>query len=119
MKSVITLLSGCCLITLLSGCASVICGSKQSVAINSKPIGADVQIYNANGEIIFHKTTPCVAKLAIEFGPRRETSAALLFLAGEIWRSKFQNPNPKSQENPKPQISKRIGVIWRASGSKV
>src|SRR5438876_9366776 len=63
MKSVITLLSGCCLITLLSGCASVLCGPKQSVAINSKPVGADVQIYNANGEIIFHKTTPCVAKL--------------------------------------------------------
>ena len=63
MKSVITLLSGCCLITLLSGCSSIMCGPKQNVSITSRPLGADVLVYNSHAEIIYKGTTPCVAKL--------------------------------------------------------
>jgi hypothetical protein len=62
-KSVIAILSGCCLITLLSGCASVLCGPQQQVSINSRPAGAEVIIYNARGDIVAERTTPCVAKL--------------------------------------------------------
>ena len=62
-KSVIAILSGCCLITLLSGCASVLCGPQQKVAFNSRPSGAEVIIYNSRGEIVAERTTPCVAKL--------------------------------------------------------
>jgi len=63
MKSVIKLITGCCLITLLSGCASVVCGPKQSVAINSRPNGAQIMIYDWKGDVVFKNVTPCVAKL--------------------------------------------------------
>ena len=63
MKSVITLLGGCCLLTLLSGCSSIICGPKQNVSITSRPLGAEVLVYNSHAEIIYKGTTPCVAKL--------------------------------------------------------
>ena len=62
-KSVIKLISGCCLIMLLSGCASVICGPQQKVKINSRPNGAEVVIYDSNGQVVAENTTPCVAKL--------------------------------------------------------
>src|SRR6266404_5914218 len=63
MKSVIMLLGGCCLITLLSGCSSIMCGPKQNVSITSRPLGAEVLVYNSRAEIIYKGTTPCVAKL--------------------------------------------------------
>jgi len=63
MKSVFALLSGCALATLLTGCASVLCGSTQSVAIDSRPIGAEVVIYDSNGKVVCEQKTPCVAKL--------------------------------------------------------
>jgi hypothetical protein len=48
---------------MFTGCASIICGKQQSVSIDSKPAGAEVLVYDSNGEIIFQNTTPCVAKL--------------------------------------------------------
>ena len=63
MKSLITLLGGCCLITLLSGCSSIMCGPKQNVSITSRPLGAEVLVYNSHAEVIYKGTTPCVAKL--------------------------------------------------------
>jgi len=63
MKSVIMLLGGCCLITLLSGCSSIMCGPKQNVSITSRPVGAEVLVYNSHAEVIYTGTTPCVAKL--------------------------------------------------------
>jgi len=63
MKSVITLLCGCCLITFLSGCSSLMCGQKQNVSITSRPLAAEVLGYNSRAEIIYKGTTPCVAKL--------------------------------------------------------
>jgi hypothetical protein len=63
-KSVLTLVGACALTTLLTGCSSIICGSKQSFSINSKPAGAEVLVYDPHGEIVFQKTTPCVASLA-------------------------------------------------------
>ena len=63
MKSLITLLGGCFLITLLSGCSSIMCGPKQNVSISSRPIGAEVLVYNSHAEVIYKGTTPCVAKL--------------------------------------------------------
>ena len=39
------------------------CGPRQTVAINSKPEGAEVLVYDSCGEIVFQKTTPCVAEL--------------------------------------------------------
>ncbi len=63
-KSVLTLIGSCCLIVLLTGCASVICGPKQAVAIDSKPHGAEVLIYDSHCDVVFHKNTPCVANLS-------------------------------------------------------
>jgi len=65
-KSALTLIGSCCAVVLLSGCASVICGPKQAVAIDSKPHGAEVLIYDSHCDVVFQKTTPCVANL-----PRR------------------------------------------------
>ena len=65
-KSLLKLLGCCSFIALLTGCASVICGSKQAVAIDSKPHGAEVLVYDSHCDVVFQQTTPCVAKL-----PRR------------------------------------------------
>ena len=40
------------------------CGTRQDVALYSKPAGAQVIVYNNHGEIAFQSTTPCVARLA-------------------------------------------------------
>lgn len=66
-KSTVILFACCCLSTLFTGCASIMCGPEQKVSLDSQPRGAEVLIYDANGEIVFQKTTPCVAEL-----PRRE-----------------------------------------------
>jgi hypothetical protein len=65
-KSLLKLIGCCSLIALLSGCASVICGPKQAVAIDSKPHGAEVLVYDSHCDVVFQQTTPCTAKL-----PRR------------------------------------------------
>jgi hypothetical protein len=62
-KSVSTLIGSCALITLLTGCSSIICGPRQSLSISSKPAGAEVLVYNPQGDIVFQDTTPCVASL--------------------------------------------------------
>jgi hypothetical protein len=62
-KSVFALLACASTITLFTGCASVLCGPKQSFSIGSKPIGADVLVYDAHGEKIFENKTPCTATL--------------------------------------------------------
>src|SRR6266851_5507332 len=62
-KIIGTLISCGCLITLATGCASMICGPKQAVSINTHPTGAEVLIYDSRGEVIFKDSTPCVAKL--------------------------------------------------------
>jgi hypothetical protein len=63
IKLAITLIGCAGLITMFTGCASIICGKQQSVSIDSKPTGAEVLVYDSNGEIIFQSTTPCVANL--------------------------------------------------------
>ena len=63
LKSALMLLGCAALMTLFTGCASVLCGPKQNVAINSKPAGAEVLVYDCHGEIVFENSTPCVAKL--------------------------------------------------------
>src|SRR5258708_22271005 len=62
-KSLVRIICCCSVIGLLSGCASIICGPKQAVSIQSKPPGAEVLVYDSRGEVIFHEKTPCVAKL--------------------------------------------------------
>ena len=49
--------------TLVTGCASVLCGPRQEVTIDSLPTGAKIQIYDSRGEVVFDDTTPCAAKL--------------------------------------------------------
>ncbi len=63
IKLAITLIGCASLFSLVTGCASIICGPHQTVSIDSKPAGAEVLVYDWNGEIIFKDTTPCVAKL--------------------------------------------------------
>jgi threonine dehydrogenase-like Zn-dependent dehydrogenase len=63
IRNMSLLIAGCGVIGLFSGCASVLCGSHQKVALDSKPRGAEVMVYSANGEVVFQGTTPCVAKL--------------------------------------------------------
>src|SRR5258707_1023677 len=48
------------------GCASVLCGPKQTFSVGSKPIGADVVVYDSRGEKIREDKTPCVLTLARE-----------------------------------------------------
>jgi hypothetical protein len=62
-KSTVTLVACCSLIALFTGCASVMCGSKQKVALDSKPNGAEVLVYDAHGDVVFQKKTPCIANL--------------------------------------------------------
>src|SRR5438067_63739 len=62
-KSLLTLVSCCGLITLFTGCASVICGSKQNITLDSKPGGAEVVVYDAHCDVVFRGITPCVASL--------------------------------------------------------
>ena len=63
-KSMIKVVGSCCLIALVNGCASIICGPKQDVVITSKPTGAEVLVYDADGEVVFQNTTPCTARLS-------------------------------------------------------
>jgi hypothetical protein len=63
MKSIMKFVGGCCLLSLLTGCASILCGPHQEVAIDSRPGGAEVLVYDSRGEVVLQKTTPCVAKL--------------------------------------------------------
>ena len=59
------MLLGCAaLIAFSTGCASVLCGPSQKVAINSKPAGAEVLVYDSHGEIVYENATPCVARLS-------------------------------------------------------
>src|SRR5580765_3773178 len=67
MKNLKTLLPLFCLalVTVLApGCASVACGHRQDVTLYSKPIGAEVIVYDNHGDIVYRGETPCVAKLA-------------------------------------------------------
>jgi len=51
-------------IMLFTGCASVMVGPRQSVALDSKPTGAEVLVYNNHGEMVYQGTTPCAPKLS-------------------------------------------------------
>jgi hypothetical protein len=62
MKTAFNLI-GCGAVLLLTGCASVVCGPKQDIAIDSRPRGAQVQVFGASCEEIFSGTTPCTATL--------------------------------------------------------
>src|SRR5947209_13115802 len=64
IKSVFTLAAYCALMALLTGCSSILCGQRQSLSISSKPAGAEVLVYNPQGDIVFQNKTPCVASLA-------------------------------------------------------
>jgi hypothetical protein len=63
-RTFLALLACATTIILFTGCASVLCGSKQTFSIGSKPLGADVFVYDSHGEKIFENKTPCVATLA-------------------------------------------------------
>ncbi len=62
-KSTVTLIGCCGLIALLTGCGTIMCGPQQKVVLDSQPTGAEVLVYDSHGEIVFQKTTPCVARL--------------------------------------------------------
>jgi hypothetical protein len=62
----------------LTGCASVMCGSQQEVAIDSRPRGADVLVYNSNCEVIYKSTTPCVTMLKRRSGDSKKGTYVVL-----------------------------------------
>jgi hypothetical protein len=62
-KFAFKVIGGCGAMALLGGCSTMLCGPTQHVAIDSKPQGAEVLVYDWNGEVVFSKTTPCVAML--------------------------------------------------------
>jgi len=78
IKTSVLTLGACAIITLLTGCASVICGPKQTFAIETQPPGADVMVYDLQGNVIFQSTSPCVAELA-RVAPEKER-ASYIFL---------------------------------------
>ena len=47
----------------VSGCATIINGSKNPIAINSNPDGAEISIINKKGEVIHKGTTPATVTL--------------------------------------------------------
>jgi hypothetical protein len=63
LKPVLSLLACAGLSTLFTGCASMICGTHQDFTIDSKPKGADVLVYNSQGDVVFQDKTPCTASL--------------------------------------------------------
>jgi hypothetical protein len=63
-RTLLSLLACASTITLFTGCASVLCGPKQTFSVGSKPIGADVIVYDSHGEKIREDKTPCVVTLA-------------------------------------------------------
>src|SRR6267378_8044145 len=65
-RTIFALLACASTITLFTGCASVLCGPKQTFSVGSKPIGADVVVYDSRGEKIRENKTPCVLTLARE-----------------------------------------------------
>jgi hypothetical protein len=66
-QTAFALLAGSVLV-LSSGCSSLVCGSKQSVMIDSRPNGAQVLVYNKACEVIYSNTTPCTATLQRQSG---------------------------------------------------
>jgi hypothetical protein len=65
-KTAFAILACASTITLFTGCASVLCGPKQTFSVGSKPLGADVVVYDSRGEKIHEDKTPCVLTLARE-----------------------------------------------------
>jgi hypothetical protein len=63
MKSLLICLGFALVPVVFTGCASVACGTRQEVALYSRPSGAEVIIYNNHGEIVYQGKTPSVAKL--------------------------------------------------------
>jgi hypothetical protein len=60
--AVLTMAAGA-LLTLVTGCASVLCGPKQTFAVETQPPGADVFVYDSQGSVVFQSTSPCIAEL--------------------------------------------------------
>ena len=63
IQSTVRMVACCALTALVSGCGSLMCSPRQAVTFDSRPTGAEILVYNSRGEIVFNKTTPCVATL--------------------------------------------------------
>jgi len=63
IRTIFAFLACASTITLFTGCASVLCGSKQTFSVGSKPQGADVLVYDSRGEKILEDKSPCVVTL--------------------------------------------------------
>jgi hypothetical protein len=63
MKMVRSFFPSVTTLLLLTGCASMVCGPKQTIAIDSRPRGAQVVVYSPECQIVFSNTTPCTASL--------------------------------------------------------
>jgi hypothetical protein len=109
IKSVLFCLGLAFIPVLFTGCASVTCGSHQDVALYSKPLGANVIVYNNHGEIVYKGTTPCVAKLA-RTAPESERANYIVLLQKEGYQD-VQMPL-KSQLN-------RAGVASAFAGALI
>jgi len=78
IKTSILALVACALATLCTGCASVLCGPKQTFAVQTQPPGADVVVYDSHGGVVFQSTSPCVTELD-RLAPEKER-ASYVFL---------------------------------------
>jgi len=63
IKSVVKMLPGVAALALLTGCASMMVGTRQTVAIDSKPTAAEVVVYDSHGKVVYQGTTPCTPEL--------------------------------------------------------
>src|SRR6266568_6765049 len=52
------------IVVVATGCSSVMCGSKQTIPVTSKPSGAAVTVYDRFNDVVFQGTTPCNVTLA-------------------------------------------------------
>lgn len=48
---------------LLPGCATIISKSEYPISFNSSPVGADINITNKKGTLVYTGTTPCTVSL--------------------------------------------------------
>jgi len=63
IKTAVLTLAACAILSLFTGCASIMCGPKQTFAVETQPPGADVFVYDLQGNVVFQSSSPCIAEL--------------------------------------------------------
>jgi hypothetical protein len=63
MKKVVNLFLFLSAFTLISGCATILCGTNWPLTVRTSPDGANVQVKNKEGVVVYSGTSPATLKL--------------------------------------------------------